>query len=59
MFAQTINILLLIRRELFYINRHEEMLNYNIFPLLQMTELCSSFSNNCGGELRFSDTTNT
>ena len=45
-------------RELFYIVWRDEMLNYNTFPLLQESELCSSFSNNGGGEFWNSDTTN-
>ena len=44
--------------ELFYIVYFEEILNHNTFPLLRGFELCSSNSNNCGGECWFSDTTN-
>ena len=39
--------LLLICRVLFCIIQHEEILNHNPFPLLQVSELCSSHSNNC------------
>ena len=46
-FAQVINMLLLIRRELFYIVQHEEIFSHNRFPQLQMFELYSSYSNNC------------
>ena len=31
--------MLLIHRELFYIVQHEEILNYDVFPLEQVTEL--------------------
>ena len=34
------------------------MFNHNSIPLLQVSELCSSFSNNCGGEVLYLDTTN-
>ena len=49
-FAQAINMFLLIRPQLFYIAWHAEILNHHTFPLLQVSELCSSFSNNCGGD---------
>ena len=49
-FAQVMNVSLLIRRELFYIVWHEEILNHNTFPLLQVSKLCSSFFNNCSRE---------
>ena len=49
-FVQGINVLCLIRREWFYIVWLEEMLNYYIFGLLQLSELWASFSNNCGIE---------
>ena len=46
------------RREFFCIVWHEEMLNHNAFPLLEVFELYSSLSNNCGGEFWYSDMTN-
>ena len=44
---------MLIRRELFYIVYHWEILNHNTF-----SELHFLHSNNCGGELWYSDSTN-
>ena len=49
------NVLLLSHRELFYIVWHKEMFNHNAFPLLQESELYSSFSNvavNFGTQIR-------
>ena len=34
------------------------MLNHGTFPMLQVSKLCSLFSNNCGGEFWYSDMTN-
>ena len=53
---------LLIRRELFYIVFiiwHKEIFNYKAFPQLQVSELCSPFSDNCYSEFWCSDKTNT
>ena len=45
------------RCELFYIVWYEVILNHDTFPLLQVSELCSSFSNIISSELWYSDTT--
>ena len=42
--------MLSIRRELFYIVQFEEIINNNTFPLLQVSKLDSSHSNNYGEE---------
>ena len=42
--------LFLIRHELSYIVLLEEILNHNTFPLLEVSELCFTQLNNCGGE---------
>ena len=56
-FVPAINMLLLIRRKLFYIDWQEEMLNHYTFPQLQENELCFSVSNNWDCELWYSSTT--
>ena len=57
-FAQGINVLFLIHCELFHIVWHKKILNHNTFSQLQVSELCSSFSNNCGSEFCYSDMIN-
>ena len=57
-FAQAINMFLLINCGLIYIVWHEEILNHNTFLLLHVFELCSLFTNNCGSDFCYSDTTN-
>ena len=50
--------LLSICHELFYIVWHKQMVSHNTFALLQVSELCFTFSYNCGDEFWYSDMTN-
>ena len=49
--------LLLFRRELFYIVLHEEILNINTFSSAKSVRIVF-LTSNCGGQLCYSDITN-